>query len=161
MNPAIALRPIALTHALATLASLPKFTAINSALEIDLSGQMNTEIVGGRYVGVVGGALDFLRGARASQGGMPIVALPSTVEVQGRRRSRIVPGLAGPATIGRADAAIVVTEHGIADLRGLSLAERARKLIAISDPEFRDELRFWDDTNRGYASEALPHRRGS
>jgi acyl-CoA hydrolase len=149
MNPAIALRPIASTHALATLAALPKFTAINSALEIDLSGQMNTEIVGGRYVGAVGGALDFLRGARASQGGMPIVALPSTVEVQGQHRSRIVPGLSGPATIGRADAAIVVTEHGIADMRGLSLAERARKLIAIADPEFHDELQYWVGTNRG------------
>lgn len=161
LNSAIALRPIAVTHALRTLASLPKFTAINSALEVDLSGQMNTEIVGGRYVGAVGGALDFLRGARASQRGLPIVALPSTVEVKGRRRSRIVTRLAGPATIGRADAAIIVTEHGVADLRGLSLAERADKLIGIVDPEFRDELRFFVINGIDKPLEVLPPRRNS
>lgn len=141
LNPAIALRPIAVTHVLATLAALPAFTAINSALEVDLSGQANTETAGGRYVGAIGGAVDFLRGARASQGGAPIIALPSTAEVKGERRSRIVARLSGPATIGRADAAIVVTEYGVADLRDLSLAERAAKLIAIAAPEFQDDLR--------------------
>lgn len=141
LNPAIALRPIRGTHALEILAALPKFTAINSALEVDLSGQANTETVGRRYVGTIGGAIDFLRGARASCRGVPIIALPSTVEVKGERRSRIVGQLSGPATIGRADAGIVVTEHGVADLRGLSLAERAKALIAITDPQFRDELR--------------------
>lgn len=141
LNPAIALRPIRATHALEILAALPKFTAINSALEVDLSGQANTETVGHSYVGTIGGAIDFLRGARASCQGVPIIALPSTVEVKGERRSRIVGCLSGPATLGRADAGIVVTEHGIADLRGLSLAERARALIAVTDPQFRDELR--------------------
>ena len=120
---------------------MPAFTAINSALEVDLSGQVNTETVGGRYVGTIGGALDFLRGARASAGGLPIIALPSTVDVKGERRSRITVRLSGPATIGRADAAIIVTEHGIADLRPLTLAQRAEALIAIADPAFRDDLR--------------------
>jgi acetyl-CoA hydrolase len=124
------------------LAALPRFTAINSALEVDLFGQANTEIVGARYIGAIGGAVNFLRGAGASPRGLPIIALPSTVEVQGKRRSRIVPTVAGPATITRADAAIIVTEHGVTDLRGLSLAERARKLVAIADPEFRDALRL-------------------
>jgi acyl-CoA hydrolase len=140
LNPGIALRPIAHTHSVSTLTSLPRFAAINAAIEVDLSGQANTETAAGRYVGAIGGALDFLRGARASPGGAPIIALPSTIERNGQRRSRIVVELSGPATIGRADAAIVVTEHGIADVRGLSLRERTKKLAAIADPEFRDEL---------------------
>ncbi|MEP9355556.1 acetyl-CoA hydrolase/transferase C-terminal domain-containing protein [Xanthobacter sp. KR7-65] len=140
LNPAIAMRPISVTHSLAMLAQLPAFTAINSALEVDLTGQANTEMVGGRYVGTIGGALDFLRGARASAGGLPIIALPSTAEVKGQHRSRIVARLSGPATIGRADAAIIVTEHGIADLRSLTLAQRAEALIAIADPTLRDDL---------------------
>lgn len=140
LNQTIEVRPIAETHALSKLAALPRFTAINSALEVDLSGQANTEIAGGRYIGAIGGALDFLRGARASQGGVPIIALPSTAEVKGQMSSRIVAGLSGPATIGRADASIVVTEYGVADLRGLSLAERVQKMVAIAHPDFRDTL---------------------
>lgn len=141
LNRAIALEPVSVTHSHALIAQMPAFTAINSALEVDLSGQANTETVGGRYVGTIGGALDFLRGARASADGLPIIALPSTVEAKGERRSRITARLSGPATIGRADAAIIVTEHGIADLRPLTLAERAEALIAIADPAFRDDLR--------------------
>lgn len=141
LNPAIALEPVSVTHSHALIAQMPAFTAVNSALEVDLSGQVNTETVGGRYVGTIGGALDFLRGARASAGGLPIIALPSTVDVKGERRSRITVRLSGPATIGRADAAIIVTEHGMADLRPLTLAQRAEALIAIADPAFRDDLR--------------------
>ncbi|MDX3806224.1 acetyl-CoA hydrolase/transferase family protein [Bosea thiooxidans] len=140
LNSTIEVRPIVETHSLPKLAALPRFTAINSAIEVDLSGQANTEIAGGRYVGAVGGALDFLRGARASQGGVPILALPSSAEVQGKMTSRIVANLSGPATIGRADASIVVTEYGIADLRGLSLADRLQKMIAIAHPNFRETL---------------------
>lgn len=146
LNPLIALRPVSVTHALEVIAAQPAFTAINSALEVDLSGQANTETVGERYVGTIGGAVDFLRGARASHGGLPILALPATAEVKGQRRSRIVARLSGPATIGRADAAIVVTENGIADLRALSLAERAQALIAVADASFRDEL--WASVRR-------------
>ncbi len=140
LNPSIEVRPIAETHALSKLAALPRFTAINSALEVDLSGQANTEMAGGRYVGAIGGALDFLRGARESQGGIPILALPSTANVRGQLSSRIVTHLSGPATIGRADAGIVVTEYGTADLRGLSLLERLKRMIAIAHPVFRDSL---------------------
>lgn len=142
LNPAIALKPIAATHALSVLARQPRFTAINSAIEVDLSGQANTEMAGGRYVGAMGGAVDFLRGARASHGGVPIIALPATTIVKGELRSRIVADLSGPATIGRADAGVIVTEYGIADLRGASLTERVEKMIAIADPEFREILRF-------------------
>ena len=140
MNPLIRLRPVSVTHALGTLAALPAFTAINSALEVDLFGQINTEAVGKNYVGAVGGAVDFLRGARASKGGLPIIALPSMALVSGETRSRIVAGLSGPATIARADAAIVVTEYGAVDLRGLSMLERVGRLISIAAPRFRDDL---------------------
>lgn len=158
LNPAIAMRPIRVTHSLAVLARMPGFTAINSALEVDLSGQANTETVGGRYLGTIGGALDFLRGARASAGGLPIIALPSTAEVKGERRSRIVSRLSGPATTGRADAAIIVTEHGIADLRGLTLDQRAKALTAIADPAFRDSL---IEGGRGGCEGRIPSGQGA
>lgn len=129
-NPRVALRNTGYTHDVAVLGSLPGFTAVNTALEVDLTGQVNSEVIGGRYVGAVGGALDFLRGAARAEGGLPIVALPAAR----RGRSRIVEQLSGPVTIGRADVGIVVTEFGAADLRGLSLAARRKALLAISDP---------------------------
>jgi acyl-CoA hydrolase len=109
---------------------LPWFAAINTALEVDLSGQVNAEAIGGRYVGAVGGALDFARGAARSEGGLPIVALTAT----SRGRSSIVENLSGPVTIGRADAGVVVTEFGAADLRGLGAEARREALLAICDP---------------------------
>jgi acetyl-CoA hydrolase len=140
-NRSIAMRPIRETHDIATIARMPAFTAINSALEVDLSGQINTESASGRYVGGIGGAVDFSRAAHASSGGKPIVALTSTGENRdGSTFSRIVARLSGPATIGRADAGIIVTEHGIADLRNQTLEERRKRLIAIADPAFQDEL---------------------
>lgn len=140
LNPNVALRPVSYTHNLSTLASLPKFTAINSAIEVDFSGQANTEIAAGVYVGAIGGAVDFARGAQHSPGGLPILALPSSVQTKHGKQSRIVVRLNGPAAIGRADVGIVVTEHGVADLRGRSLVERASALMAIADPACRDDL---------------------
>lgn len=129
-NPAVALRGTGRIHDVEVLGSLPRFTAINTALEVDLSGQVNAEVVAGRYVGAIGGSLDFLRGAARSEGGLPIIALPAT----SRGRSTIVERLSGPVTVGRADAGIVVTEHGAADLRGIGPAERRERLLAISAP---------------------------
>lgn len=127
------------THNIATLASLAKLHSINSAIEVDLSGQANSEIAGGRYLGAVGGQLDFVRGGIASAGGRSIIAFPSTTP--DGRQSRIVASLDGrPVTVPRSDADVVVTEHGAAHLRGCSLAERARRLIAIAHPDFRDVL---------------------
>lgn len=131
-----ALRPISYTHDPEVLASLHQLVTINSAIEVDLSGQVNCEVAAGRYVGAVGGALDFLRGAHRSHGGLPIIALPSTAG----SRSRIVESLAGPATIPRGDAPIIVTEHGAADLRGLSLTRRRERLLAIADPLHAPDL---------------------
>ena len=135
-NKTVALRSTDYTHDLGVLGSLDRFTAINSALEVDLSGQVNAEVVGGRYVGAVGGVVDFLRGAHRSRGGLPITALPAET----RGTSRIVRHLSGPVTIGRADVGIVVTEYGHADLRGLGLTARRDAPIAIAHPDHRRQL---------------------
>jgi acyl-CoA hydrolase len=137
-NPAIALRGVEYTHSAAVLASIDRLVAINTAIEVDLTGQVNAEVAGGTYVGGVGGAMDFMRGARASRGGLPIVALPS--RSAGKHLSTIVARLNGPVSTARSDAGIVVTEHGIADLRELSLSRRVQRMIAIAHPEAREGL---------------------
>jgi acetyl-CoA hydrolase len=114
------------------------FVSISSALEVDLLGQVNSEAVGGRYVAGTGGALDFATGARLSTGGRSIVALPSCT----RSSSRIVGWLSGPSvTIPATLVDFVVTEHGVADLRGASVAERADRMSAVAAPHWRDWLR--------------------
>ncbi len=135
-NSAIELRPTGYTHDPSVLAAQHKLVAINSAVEVDLTGQVNAEVAGGNYVGAVGGGADFLRGAARSPGGVPIVALPSTAG----KRSRIVTKLAGPVSTARADAGVFVTEFGIADLRGRTLAERQSLMIAIAHPDHRKAL---------------------
>ncbi|WP_254214267.1 acetyl-CoA hydrolase/transferase family protein [Burkholderia multivorans] len=135
-NPALELRGTEYTHNPHVLRRIDRFTAINSAVEVDLTGQVNAEVVGGTYVGAVGGVGDFLRAAQASRGGVPIVALPSTASAH----SRIVTKLSGPVTVPRSDACVIVTEYGIADLRGLSLAQRVPKMIAIAHPDHRERL---------------------
>ena len=135
-NPALELRGTEYTHDAAVLASIDRLVAINSAIEVDVTGQVNAEVAGGVYVGAVGGAIDFLRGAARSKGGLPIVALPATA----KGKTRIVAQLSGPVSTPRADAGLFVTEHGIADLRGQPLARRVRRLIDIASPEHREDL---------------------
>jgi acetyl-CoA hydrolase len=135
-NPAVELRPTSYTHDPAVLRASHRLVAINAAIEVDLTGQVNAELAGGRYVGAVGGALDFLRGANASVGGIPVVALPSTI----RGSSRIVSRLSGPVSTPRAEGVVVVSEHGVADLRDATLTERVERMIAIADPAHRAEL---------------------
>lgn len=137
-NPAISVRGTAYTHDPAVLAGLDRLTAINSAIEVDLTGQINAETVGPAYVGGVGGAAEFLRGAHRSRGGLPVIALPSTVSKSGK--SRIVARLSGPVSTPRSEAGLIVTEHGIADLRGRSLRERQTLMLAIAAPEHREAL---------------------
>ena len=138
---AITLRDTRYTHDHAVLAAQHQFVAINSATEVDLTGQANTETAGSRYVGAVGGAVDFARGAALSRGGVPVLALPSTaVTPAGERVSRIVTRLDGPVTIGRADAGVIVTEYGVADLRGLTLPQRRERMLAIAHPDHRQAL---------------------
>lgn len=136
LNYALELRGTHYTHSTQVLGKLDRFVAINSAIEVDLSGQVNSEMAGGRYVGGVGGILDFLRAAQASRGGVPILALPSTAG----NHSRIVASLSGPVTVPRSDGCVIITEHGIADLRGLPLGQRTQRLIAVAAPEHREAL---------------------
>lgn len=139
-NPAIELRSISYTHNPAVLRQLPGLIAMNSAIEVDLSGQVNAEVVGGAYVGAVGGQVDFVRAAMASPGGRSIIALPSTARKGSA--SRIVAMLSeNPVTTARSDADLFVTEYGVADVRGLSLRRRAEVLIEVAHPDFREDLR--------------------
>ncbi|GLX02879.1 acetyl-CoA hydrolase/transferase C-terminal domain-containing protein [Microtetraspora sp. NBRC 16547] len=139
-NPAIELRDTRRTHDPEVLAAHDRFVAINSAIEVDLSGQVNAEVAAGSYVGAVGGAADFLRGAARSRGGLPIVALTSTAKTSTGTVSRIVAKLSGPVSTSRADAGLIVTEYGVADLRGQPLEERRARMIAIAHPDHRPAL---------------------
>jgi len=117
-----------------------RMVAINSALAVDLTGQVCADSIGTRIYSGFGGQLDFIRGAARSEGGVPIIALPSTAK--GGSLSRLVDTLipgSGVVTT-RADVHYVVTEYGIANLYGRSLRERARSLIDIAHPDFREEL---------------------
>jgi acyl-CoA hydrolase len=139
-NPALArFAPVSHTHALVTLAALPRFTAINSAMEIDLLGRANVRTLGGRVVSGVGGLVDFMHGARASHGGRAIIGMTACA---GRaKRSRIVPLLdVGQVDVSADDIDIVVTEHGVAALRPLRGDVRAQALIALAAPEHRTTL---------------------
>lgn len=140
-NQAISLRDTRYTHDPEILAAQERLVAINSAVEVDLTGQINAEVARGAYVGAVGGAMDFLRGAARSRGGLPIVALTSTARrPDGEAASRIVAKLNGPVSTPRADAGIIVTEYGVADLRGRSLQERRDLMLAIAHPDHRAAL---------------------
>lgn len=138
-NESVFLAGPAHTHDTGVMRALPDFFAINGAIEIDLSGQVNAESVNGRYIGAVGGQVDFVRGANASAKGRSIMLLPSTTK--DGAASRIVPRLAdATVTTARSDVDIVVTEYGMAELRGRSLRERAAALAAIAHPDFREPL---------------------
>jgi len=138
-NPQIRLRAARYTHDAVVMSRFRRFVAINSALEIDLTGQANAETARGRQIGLVGGQMDFVRAANRAPEGRSIIALPATG--RGGAGSRIVARLAdGVVTTPRAEADCVVTEHGIAELRGRTLRERARALIAIADPACRAAL---------------------
>lgn len=137
-NPELEVRRLRRTHDAATIAQLGPFAAINGALEVDLTGQVNAETVGGRHVGAVGGQVDFVRAAMAAPEGRSIITLPSSAKGASRIVARLNDGV---VTTARSDADLVITEHGVAELRGCSLPERARRLIAIAAPEFQDDLR--------------------
>lgn len=136
----IAFRPVAVTHAASRLAALPKLVAINAAVEVDLFGQVNSEMIAGRQISAHGGVADFIRGARRSPGGRAVIALLSSGK--GGAISRIVARLAPgtPVSITRADTDIIVTEHGVAALRHADIDSRAERLIAIAAPQFRGAL---------------------
>lgn len=136
-NPDIELRSVSYTHNPRVLASLSGLVAVNAAVEVDLTGQVNAETIAGYHIGAVGGQVDFVRAAMVA--GRSIIALASTAK-QGQI-SRIVPRLRdGVVTTSRSDGDLILTEHGVADLRGVPLRERAIRLIAVADPDFRPWL---------------------
>ncbi len=139
-NPAIEFRPVNYTNNPALIARQKNMTAINSALEIDLSGQATAETIGRSFYSGIGGQADFMRGAILSQGGKTILVLQSTAKNGGV--SRIVPFLSEGAkiTLTPGDIHYVVTEYGIAYLHGKNLRERAMDLISIAHPSFRGWL---------------------
>ncbi|HLB29043.1 MAG TPA: acetyl-CoA hydrolase/transferase C-terminal domain-containing protein, partial [Dehalococcoidia bacterium] len=139
-NPAFEVHPVDHTNDPFVISQNSKMVSINSAIEVDLSGQVCSDSIGYRIYSGFGGQLDFVRGAARSEGGRPIIALPSTAE--GETVSRIVPAQregAGVVTT-RADVHYVVTEYGTAYLHGKNLRERARSLIDIAHPKFREGL---------------------
>jgi acetyl-CoA hydrolase len=133
------MRPVTYTHNPSVLSSFQTFFAVNSAIEVDLTGQINAEMVDGRHVGTIGGQGAFARAAIMSANGRSIIALPSTAK--SGTVSRLVPRLAdGVVSTQRSDADVIVTEYGVADLRGQGTHERARRLIAIAHPDHREQL---------------------
>jgi 4-hydroxybutyrate CoA-transferase len=139
-NPLIELHPTEYVNDPFVIAQNDRMVAINSAIEIDLTGQVCADSIGPKIYSGVGGQLDFIYGASRSRGGIPIIALPSTA----KQFSRIVPMLkqgAGVVTT-RNHVRYVVTEYGIADLYGKTIRQRARALINIAHPDFRDELSY-------------------
>ena len=147
----IAMRNAEYTHNLAVAATLPKFHTINSAIEIDLSGQVNAEVAGGRYLGAVGGQMDFVRAGVASPDGRSIIAFSSATP--DGKHSRIVASLGTrPVTTARSEVDVIVTEYGAAHLRGSSLRERAKRLIPIAHPDHREPLSRALHDSRGAAT---------
>jgi acyl-CoA hydrolase len=139
-NPMIEMRPVEYTNDTAVIRRFRKMVAINSAIEVDLTGQVCADSIGPRMYSGVGGQMDFIRGAALADEGRAIITLPSTAA--GGTVSRITPSLAKGAGVvtTRAHVETVVTEWGIAEMHGRSIRERARQLINIADPRFRDEL---------------------
>ena len=137
-NPLVSVRTSAYTHDAGLLSRLPKLLAINSAIEVDVTGQVNAEQSGAQYLGGTGGQGDFVRAGSRSAGGHSIIALPATAK-RGEL-SRITAQLSGPVTTARSDVDVIVTEFGAAELKGQTLAERTRRLIAIAHPTFREAL---------------------
>lgn len=138
-NPEIAMLDVAYVNDPHVIRRNPKVTAINSAIEVDLTGQVCADSIGSRMYSGVGGQMDFIRGASLSEGGKPIIALPS---VTAKGESKIVHFLkeGGGVVTTRANMHYVVTEHGVANLYGKTLRQRAKELIRIAHPNHREEL---------------------
>jgi len=141
-NPVVEMHPTEYVNDPFVIAQNSKMVAINSAIEIDLTGQVCSDSIGTRFYSGVGGQVDFIYGASRSKGGIPIIALPSTASVKGVPTSKIVstikPG--GGVVTTRNHVRFVVTEHGVADLYAKRVRDRARALMDIAAPEFREEL---------------------
>ncbi len=138
-NPAVRMLDIEYVNDTKVIRKLPKMTSINSAIEVDITGQVNADSIGTRIYSGVGGQIDFIRGASLSEGGKPIIALPSTTRSGDSKISAILKPGAGVVTT-RANVHYVATEYGIVNLYGQNLKQRAKALIDIAHPQHRDAL---------------------
>jgi 4-hydroxybutyrate CoA-transferase len=141
-NPIVELHPTEYINDPFVIAQNDRMVAINSAVEVDLSGQVCSDSIGTRLYSGVGGQIDFIYGASRSKGGLPIIALPATATVKGEVVSKIVPTLrqgAGVVTT-RSHVRFVVTEYGVADLYAKTIRQRVRALVNIAAPQFREQL---------------------
>jgi acyl-CoA hydrolase len=154
-NPIFEFHPSAYTNDPFRISQNDRMVAINSAIEVDLTGQVCAESIGSWFYSGFGGQLDFIRGAARSKIGKPIIALPSTAK--DGTVSRIVPRLAHGAGVltGRADVHYVVTEFGVAYLHGKTIRQRAEALIGIAHPQFRKELFEYCETQRWFQKNQL------
>lgn len=139
-NPGVELYPVDYVNHPFVIAQNDNMVSINSALQVDLMGQVNAESMGAKQFSGTGGQVDFVRGAAMSKGGRSIIAMPSTA-AKGTI-SKIVMNLDVGATVttSRNDVDYIITEYGIAELKGKTLRERAKALIAIAHPDFREQL---------------------
>jgi acyl-CoA hydrolase len=140
-RPAFEFHPVAVTHSVAAIAAIPNFISINSALEVDLYGQVYSELGPKGLMSGPGGASDYARAARLSPGGLRIIALAASAAKGAISRIVAAGQGTGPVSLGRFDVDVVVTEHGAADLRCLSYDARASSLISLAPPVHRDGLR--------------------
>lgn len=137
-NPDVEAHPVSYVNDVHVIGQNDRMVSVNATLEIDLNGACCSEHLNGRQFTGSGGQLDFVRGAYESKGGQSIIACHATA--RGGTVSRIVPQLRGPVTTPRNDVHIVITEYGMVNLKGLSVAERARALIGLAAPQFREGL---------------------
>ena len=131
-NPALAMRPSVYTQSIDVVCRIPNMTALNTALEVDLTGQVNAEQVGDSYIGGVGGSAEYVRAAQRAPRGRSIMAMTSMAKGGSRIRVRLD---AAVVTSPRSDADVVVTEYGAAELRAQTIPERIRRMIAIAHPD--------------------------
>jgi acetyl-CoA hydrolase len=141
-NPVVELHPTEYVNDPFIIAQNDRMVAINSAIEVDLTGQVCADSIGTRLYSGVGGQVDFIYGASRSKGGVPVIALPAAATIRGQNVSKIVPTIkpGGGVVTTRNHVRFVVTEYGVADLYAKTIRDRARALIAVAAPEFREEL---------------------
>ena len=163
-NPGLASYSVDYTNDPKVIAQIDDFVSINACIEVDLFGQVCSESVGTRHISGTGGQLDFVEGAYKSKGGQSFICLPSTIDIKGKSSSRIKPILTPGAivTFPRTATHMLVTEYGIASMKGKSTWERAETLINIAHPDFRDTLvedaekmNIWRRSNKIEGAEAL------
>ena len=139
-NPMIHMMPVDVCNNPAIISQNDNVVSINSCVQVDLQGQVCAEAIGLKQISGIGGQMDFVRGANLSKGGRSIIALHSTTKDESESKIVTTITTGGPVTTSRCDVNYIVTEYGVAQLRGQTLRERAKRLIAIAHPKFRAEL---------------------